>query len=101
MLLLPCAEQAASCRLLSPAYCCHSLSSLHCDQAAEHTVCTTVHKATHPPLCTLATPHSYVMSLARALCYCHTKHVIHRDIKPENLLVGLGGEIKVCCNACA
>ena len=27
-------------------------------------------------------------SLARALHYCHTKHVIHRDIKPENLLVG-------------
>lgn len=29
----------------------------------------------------------YVLSLSRALGYCHTKHVIHRDIKPENLLV--------------
>jgi aurora kinase len=28
-----------------------------------------------------------VLSLSRALAYCHTKHVIHRDIKPENLLV--------------
>lgn len=31
----------------------------------------------------------YVASLARALMYCHEKHVIHRDIKPENLLIGL------------
>ncbi|KAK8930879.1 Serine/threonine-protein kinase Aurora-1 [Platanthera zijinensis] len=29
----------------------------------------------------------YVASLARALVYCHEKHVIHRDIKPENLLL--------------
>ncbi|GIL80494.1 hypothetical protein Vretimale_16076 [Volvox reticuliferus] len=38
---------------------------------------------------------SYILSLARALHYCHTKHVIHRDIKPENLLVGLNGELKI------
>ena len=37
----------------------------------------------------------YIASLARALMYCHTKHVIHRDIKPENLLVGLLGELKI------
>lgn len=30
----------------------------------------------------------YIASLAEALHYCHSKHVIHRDIKPENLLVG-------------
>lgn len=35
----------------------------------------------------------YVASLARALIYCHGKHVIHRDIKPENLLVG--AEVKI------
>jgi serine/threonine protein kinase len=29
----------------------------------------------------------YIKSLAAALQYCHTKHVIHRDIKPENLLL--------------
>lgn len=38
---------------------------------------------------------SYVASLAHALHYCHTKHVIHRDIKPENLLLGLRGDIKI------
>jgi serine/threonine protein kinase len=38
---------------------------------------------------------SYVLSLSRALSYCHTKHVIHRDIKPENLLVGLNGQLKI------
>ena len=37
----------------------------------------------------------YIASLARALIYCHSKHVIHRDIKPENLLVGLRGELKI------
>ena len=37
----------------------------------------------------------YVASLAKALMYCHTKHVIHRDIKPENLLLGMRGELKI------
>jgi aurora kinase len=36
-----------------------------------------------------------MVQLARALSYCHAKHVIHRDIKPENLLVGLTGELKI------
>ena len=38
---------------------------------------------------------AYIASLARALVYCHAKHVIHRDIKPENLLLGLSGELKI------
>lgn len=37
----------------------------------------------------------YIASLARALHYCHSKHVIHRDIKPENLLIGADGELKI------
>ncbi|KAH8975831.1 hypothetical protein BDL97_01G180000 [Sphagnum fallax] len=37
----------------------------------------------------------YIASLARALMYCHEKHVIHRDIKPENLLIGSKGELKI------
>lgn len=37
----------------------------------------------------------YIKSLAGALGYCHTKHVIHRDIKPENLLLDLKGELKI------
>ncbi|CAM6044470.1 unnamed protein product [Sphagnum compactum] len=38
---------------------------------------------------------TYIASLARALMYCHEKHVIHRDIKPENLLIGSKGELKI------
>ncbi|PIA64565.1 hypothetical protein AQUCO_00100205v1 [Aquilegia coerulea] len=38
---------------------------------------------------------TYISSLARALIYCHAKHVIHRDIKPENLLIGAQGELKI------
>jgi aurora kinase, other len=37
----------------------------------------------------------YIASLADALDYCHSKHVIHRDIKPENLLIGYDGELKI------
>jgi len=37
----------------------------------------------------------YIRSLAAALDYCHSKHVIHRDIKPENLLLDLRGELKI------
>mmetsp|Transcript_4865 Transcript_4865/g.6889 ORF Transcript_4865/g.6889 Transcript_4865/m.6889 type:complete len:262 (+) Transcript_4865:263-1048(+) len=37
----------------------------------------------------------YMLEMARALEYCHQKHVIHRDIKPENLLLGLNGELKI------
>ncbi|GJP42793.1 hypothetical protein CLOM_g2324 [Closterium sp. NIES-68] len=38
---------------------------------------------------------TYILSLAEALIYCHSKHVIHRDIKPENLLIGSDGEVKI------
>ena len=44
---------------------------------------------------TRAPKHRYIASLARALVYCHSKHVIHRDIKPENLLLGMTGELKI------
>jgi serine/threonine protein kinase len=37
----------------------------------------------------------YIASLARALLYCHDKHVIHRDIKPENLLIDSKGDVKI------
>lgn len=38
---------------------------------------------------------TYIMELADALNYCHSKKVIHRDIKPENLLLGAHGELKI------
>lgn len=38
---------------------------------------------------------TYIMELANALNYCHSKKVIHRDIKPENLLLGANGELKI------
>lgn len=38
---------------------------------------------------------TYIMELADALTYCHSKKVIHRDIKPENLLLGVNGELKI------
>lgn len=37
----------------------------------------------------------YILQLAKALKYCHTKKVIHRDIKPENLLLNLRGDLKI------
>lgn len=37
----------------------------------------------------------YISDLAKALHFCHEKHVIHRDIKPENLLIGATGDIKI------
>lgn len=37
----------------------------------------------------------YIASLASALLYCHSKHVIHRDIKPENLLLDHRGDLKI------
>lgn len=38
---------------------------------------------------------NYIASLASALQYCHSKHVIHRDIKPENLLIGARDNVKL------
>lgn len=38
---------------------------------------------------------SYLLSLAKALMYCHQRHIIHRDIKPENLLIGEKQELKI------
>merc|ERR1711865_734698 len=38
---------------------------------------------------------NYILQIAKALRYCHQKHVIHRDIKPENLLLGIKGDVKI------
>ncbi|XP_028197512.1 serine/threonine-protein kinase Aurora-3-like isoform X3 [Glycine soja] len=38
---------------------------------------------------------TYILSLTKALAYCHEKHVIHRDIKPENLLLDHEGRLKI------
>ncbi|XP_014512236.1 serine/threonine-protein kinase Aurora-3 isoform X1 [Vigna radiata var. radiata] len=38
---------------------------------------------------------TYILSLTKALTYCHEKHVIHRDIKPENLLLDHEGRLKI------
>ena len=32
----------------------------------------------------------------KGLYYLHEQNIIHRDIKPENLLVGNGGQMKIC-----
>ena len=37
----------------------------------------------------------YAIDIARALAYCHERHVIHRDIKLENLLIDESGSIKL------
>ncbi|XP_057426945.1 serine/threonine-protein kinase Aurora-3-like isoform X2 [Lotus japonicus] len=38
---------------------------------------------------------TYILSLTKALAYCHEKTVIHRDIKPENLLLDHQGRLKI------
>jgi serine/threonine protein kinase len=38
---------------------------------------------------------AYALDIARALEYCHKRHVIHRDIKAENLLIDGNGTVKL------
>ncbi len=71
----------------------HSLltNALQMTPHIEYWASLTIHEARlMPPSCC-----RYIASLARALLYCHAKHVIHRDIKPENLLLGMRGELKI------
>uniref|UniRef100_A0A0N4ZLK5 Aurora kinase n=1 Tax=Parastrongyloides trichosuri TaxID=131310 RepID=A0A0N4ZLK5_PARTI len=37
----------------------------------------------------------YILQVADALNYCHSKNVIHRDLKPENILIGSQGQLKI------
>uniref|UniRef100_A0A0K0EZF3 Aurora kinase n=1 Tax=Strongyloides venezuelensis TaxID=75913 RepID=A0A0K0EZF3_STRVS len=37
----------------------------------------------------------YILQMADALSYCHSKNVIHRDLKPENILIDITGDLKL------
>eukprot|EP01132_Coremiostelium_polycephalum_P005629 gene5629-7004_t len=39
---------------------------------------------------------SLCYQLVHALHYLHSNKVIHRDIKPQNILIGSGGQVKLC-----
>ena len=34
--------------------------------------------------------------LVSALYYLHSNRILHRDMKPQNILIGKGGQIKLC-----